>query len=572
MSPTTDTFKSLSMDSALELVADHFDLGVAGSDMFRNALPNSDRIAIATGYVGSGTITHMNSGVIDEYQLEITPKSITGSIRGRDNGALLLDRYYKKRYIRYTPNVVPPDQSVQVFDSFGHVIPPIPFEIGIFRASQIAKAAVESVGLTLAWETDDYYIQDTFEAVGRIKDILNNLIRPWTFVEQFRTDIIIQNLTVVIKKRVFPITSPDFTFALSDLRRSRMSLRLRKTKKVGLLTVRGARTADALSTNPLTLLLVAGEQTEEDFRETFSPAGILQSVIHTVAVYSMPGHFLLNQIREEFTFSNGGKSPTLTSRETIVNDWETDYYIPGGQTNRPKQTAGHVKRSRVDQSDPAKLFRLWETDEIGYHYNDAGFQDEESKITSKLNLAQGKLIFDKMNTKTLQVKDTLMVEQITTNMAWDDNNKKWQFLDRDTQTSGGNPAGGPGRAAPLSRAKSGQPGIGGARQLEITLLLSTDNDAQDVEISDTNLDETAMTIIVNQFKAVQGMVEVEALFDGVAGSFFARGKTIQITGITDDLGNVISIPPVVFTSIKSKYSEEGAKSEYTQQCIGFGWR
>jgi hypothetical protein len=66
---------------------------------------------------------------------------------------------------------------------------PIPYAVGAFRASEIAREIVESCGLSLSWECRDYTLLEDFDASGRCVDLLHRLIEPWCQVERFRADV-----------------------------------------------------------------------------------------------------------------------------------------------------------------------------------------------------------------------------------------------------------------------------------------------------------------------------------------------------------------------------------------------
>jgi len=588
----TSEYASFSIDSTLELVADGFNAEINDSELFRQASP-ADRVSLALGLLDGTqlkTISQITLGIIDEYEITISPNNVNGRIRGRDPSALLLDSYFKKRYIR-----LPAPPTVSTF------VPPIgaiPEVKGRFTASQIAAEVVASVGLTLSYETIDYELQATFEAVGRVIDILRNLIRPWTFVEPFRTDIFIMGQTIVLRQRPFPVTTPTYFLTLNEVRRKQVTIRKRKTKKVGILTLRGAKIAESLTIDPDNVttggfnnLFISGEQTEDDIQENFAPPDVLQSIVHTTSVFQMPAHILLRSTKEEFIKDQTGL--IMKTREKINNRWSSVAFDSSGQVGQPKQEESLITRERIDKSDESKVFRVWDIESIGYSYNSSGFLTGETDVTKTLDLQEnvpvgfseqlgtlfgtagtGQFINATQTVKTLRPKGNQLVEQIATDYIWNSGDNDWDFLMRRTQTQGGFQPGGPGRAAPISRTNTadGQPGIGGSRQIELTIVLSTDNDAQDIEIGDENLDIGALQQLQAQFVAVQGMYEYEIIFDGIGMPFVQRGKTVAFVGIEVEDGSLLNIPPVIITSVRSKYVEKDDKSEYVLNATGFGWQ
>jgi len=566
-----------SIDSILELPADSFDAEIPDSTIFRTADPVTDRVTLQAGLL-SGTggqmlVTQMKQGIIDEYELIITPTNIQASVHGRDPMAFVLDYFYKMRYVR-----VPSTSTIE------SVATPstIPSVSGQFPASQIAKEAVAFAGLTLSWEVRDYIMQDTFDAVGRVIDILRRLIRPWTLVEPFKAEIFMANGVVVVRQRVWPITSPDLALQLTDMKRERVTVRKRKTKKIGLLTLRGQRVSDALTPKTPAMgstgindIFIEGESTEEDTAEAFAE-GQLISIVHRVSRYSMPQHNLQEETKETFAIADTG-GVTLTIRETTTNHWQVLSFDTSGQTAQPSQIGSLITRERVDAADPDALFRLWDEDSIGYTYDGTTFQTGESRLGKTLNLDTGILDKKALVVKTMRVKGNLLVEYVTENYTYvppesGSGPNVQQLQSRDTQTQGGHRPGGPGRKAPVTRSTTaGQPAIGGSRQLEVSVQLSTDPDAQDFEFSDTNLSADDLNYLVTLFTAAQGLFEYEVQFDGVGMPWIIRGLTLALFGIMAEDGvTPILLPKLLITEVRTEY-QEASSFRYTSLMRAFGY-
>ena len=559
-----------SLDSTLELVADHFNALSPASTLFRTASA-ADRVTLAMGLIDqfgtAQTIAQIVGGVIDEYELLVRPNSVNARVRGRDQSALTLDRIFKKRYIR--------EPEVGIVETAGD-LETIDEVKGQFMASQIAADAAASVGLTLDWGVLDYQVLETFEANGRVIDILKTLIKPWTYLEPFRADIYLRGTMLIAKPRPFPFLEIDHMISLVDMRRGEITIRKRKMKKVGRLIIHVAMLGDALIPNPDILLtpgignlVIQGTLIEEETVEMFGPTGSLISLIHTIAMYQMPARNLKSQIKTTFTL--GGVGLILSARETITNDWRQPFFDTSGQTGNPEQKNGAVIRERVDPSDETKLFRVWETMDIGYDYNFLGFQTGESQKTKKLNLAANIMENNALSVKTMREKANLMVEQITENYTFNTSDQIWVLQQRDTQTQGGNRPGGPGRAQPISASTTATPGTAGYRTVTLITVLSTDADAFDVEINEPNLTAELAQVIINQFQTVQGLYEYEVSFSGVGMPFLIRGKTIKITDIILDDGLPLLLPTLLMTEGKSQYKEEPESSAYTSSMRAFGW-
>src|SRR5512143_3849836 len=112
------SFLKFTINSTLEYSADHFALAFTGSEPFRNKT-KTDVVTITIGLLSGTTpltITFLENGPVDEFEIHITPKGISGTKHGRDAASLALDKKFNKRYYRY-PNTIPTE--AQTFDSFG---------------------------------------------------------------------------------------------------------------------------------------------------------------------------------------------------------------------------------------------------------------------------------------------------------------------------------------------------------------------------------------------------------------------------------------------------------------------
>ena len=232
-------FTTFTVRSTLELVADEYDAEMADSQIFRQK-SRSDRVRLQMGLKDASNvlqpITVLESGSIDEYNIHFSADDVTTSIRGRDAGFPALDTYVRRRY-RRAP--VPEDIATAT------PADTTPTFVGRFKASKIAEEVATVAGLNLSWEVRDYELLEDFEANGRCIDILRQLIEPWTLVEPYRADIFTSGTDVVIKQRnAVGITAPiDYTFTMNDARRTGLTVRVRPMQKVGLVTLRGAKTS-----------------------------------------------------------------------------------------------------------------------------------------------------------------------------------------------------------------------------------------------------------------------------------------------------------------------------------------
>ncbi len=571
----TTQFQRFDLDSTLELVGDQFTVPFVGSEPLRTKT-KTDTVTIKVGFLDATgapqVISQIVDGPTDEFEVTVTPTSITGSKRGRDAGAKILDNFFKKRYLRAP--TVPVLQSIVVPG------PAIPEVTGQFPAKQIAEEAVASTGRTLVWGVRDYTLMEDFFASGRVIDTLKELIRPWTWLEPYKADIIIQGTAVVIRPRD-PASLPAYSMTLMQARRNTVTIRVRKTRKYGTVTLRGRAEASGLVANPNTTqtgigsLLVEGEQTETKMDEEFDSAGEIISRITTVGVYAMPSHRLLHQTKETYTAGETGQLD-LTEREYTKNSWSTVSIDTTGPVQSPVQKSQLATTHAFDDDG---IWRTMAEKETGYAYDYLGFLSGQTTKTKKYNSETDQLEDFDLTVKTLRDIDSLLVEQTTEFYLYQDDvgyppTQRAVIQTRQTQTQGGNRPGGPGRGQPRRTADPvGAQSPGGALQIELSQTISTDADAVDVEQSDPNLTADDLAFLMAQFVAASDLWEYEVSFEGVNMPWIQRGVYIQFTELPCELvGVFIDLPVLLVTEVIAVYDEATPNAKSTARIRAFGWR
>lgn len=560
------SFKWVKSTESLELGAAHYDAETPGSLKWRNA-SRSDRIGFALGLLNDDlvpqTIGLIVGGTIDEYELKVTPKSWTTTIHGRDQMAFTLDYFFKTRYLR-----APQRTAVSSLDT----PPGITVKVGQFNASQIAEEACAFAGLGLSWEIPDYELQEDFDGVARVIDILRKLIRMFTQVEPFRADILAQNNVVIIRSRN-PAMAPDYTYGLSRLKRSEITIRKRASKKIGTVTLLGSRVGDTQTKNQSSSVdignvWIEGEQEETKVTEAFGPGASLLSITSTVSTYGMPGHILKHQIKTLFQAVDGG-ALALSSRDTIDNDWEPVSVDTAGPVSQQVQKSQFVTKEATDPSDG--IFKVTQTAATGYDTDSKGFTTGFTTVKKQLNSDSGLLENNAQIVKTMRDIGRLLVEQITEVSSFDSEKQTWVLQSRDTQQQGGYRPGGPGRGLPV-KTTTGTKSIGGSTQLSLSQTFSTDPDAVDVVYSDANMSSYLMTVVMAQFAGAQNLIEYEYLFAGVAMPWIRRSMYLLINEILAEDGvTLITVPVMVITEVSTTFDMSKPRSESVQQMRGFGW-
>jgi len=568
------SFLKFTISSTLEYSADHFTLAFTGSEPFRTKT-KTDTVDITIGLLDSGnnpvTITFLDSGPVDEFEITITPNAISGNKRGRDQAAFALDRKFLKRYYR-SPNTIPVEPPK--FDSFFTPIPPIPATVGVFNASFIAKEAAAAAGLKLNWGIPDYQIQENFFASGRAIDTIRKLVAPWQLVAPFQADVYVVGNVLTIKQRRGLNPLPDYTISMADMKRETAVLRVRKTQKYGLITLTGA--ANALQKQ--FGVFVEGQKTLVDTQEAFDPTGLLLSRVITTSTYATPSNVLLDQIKETYTNSPDAPGVFLTRRDTTTNDWE----VVAIDTRGPITQKKHISQTVVSEGfDDNNNWQTLETSETGYSYDGNGFETGETTVVKKLDTSVTPSVMspDSMTIKTMRDVATLIVEQVTevygyTNEATSafgggtfTSSIRRPFLQtRDTQQQSGTRPGGPGRAQPFNIGDTG------GAQMQTTKLLSTDPNAVDVQANVFDLTVLQVRQVLAQYQAASFIWEYEAIFTGVNMPWIQRGQYLKIENIPSEVdGTFIDVPTMLVLEANAEYDESTGQPKSTVQIRCFGW-
>jgi len=568
------------IDSALELVADHWDAGVPNSSLFRNS-SSSDRITLAPGLL-SGTspvvITAIQSGVIDEYELTITPTNIAGRIRGRDPSALILDGFVDVGFAR------PPEASLGAA-AVSETLPGFDFptvvatfgNVGRSLASEIAREVVELVGLTLSWECRDYEVATTFQASGRVVDVLRKLVEPWTLVEPFKVDIYLEGSTVIVRHRQLPgqplVADAEHTMTLLAARRSQVMVRKRRFKKIGKVTLNGRASPQGLGGVVGFQLNEGGgggggTQTIEYVNEAFDNAGVLTQRTVIQDKFRTPDRILLETIKS--TFTRGESGPLiLTTRETIENKWDPSIYDETGPINVPKQRSQSIVREILDTE--TGIFREDGIDETTYTYDDVGFLVGETTVTRKFNAETNFMDLNVMSVKTVHDMGPVISEQIVETYRHDSEVKRWIIQARTTTLGGGYRPGGPGR---LNVGGQGVPLGGGDTafgHFTLERIFSPDLDAEPIEYTNENLSPDDLQFIMDQFAAAIGLMEYEFKWDGVAMPWIKRGASIKFVNVLDENGVDFNFPTAVITEVNTQYDESSKEAKFMTGCRAFAW-
>jgi hypothetical protein len=569
-------FQSFDIDSTVEYATDHFDVTFIGSEPFRTKT-KTDTVDISVGFLtGTGlpsTITFVDGGFVDEFEVEVDPFRIVGHKHGRDAIAFAMDSFFEKRYYRY-PETIP--VAVPEFDSTGVQTPTSfpnvpPAVVGNFFASKIARDAVESIGLTLNWGIPDYIVQKSFFASGRVIDTLKRLIRPFSTVAPFQADIISRGSTILIQQRKgVDVPVADFSISMKDMKRESMTARVRKTNRYRRVTLSGKPN----NTDQSGTVFIEGELSLTRTDETFASSGALLSRTVTETKLSTPSNNMLTQVVTKY-LPDSHNSLQMVSRQTTTNEWEAVLIGNIGPIGQKKLISSIVVSEGFDKNK--HWVTLAQTD-VGYSYDGDKFETGQTTVVKKLNQSKTPNVLEP-NSQVIITKariGTLLVETVTETYGYKKNtqNVLVPFLkSRVSDQQGGTPPGGPGRAQPQVR------GLDAGAALFIVRTIDPDGFVDVTEsFPDLPLRPEAgganLLQIMDYYRKANYVWEYEVIFQGVNMPWIQRGIYLQITDVRSesDPSDPIVLPIMLVVDVETNYTEEKpeeSKSMAKIRCLGW---
>jgi hypothetical protein len=566
------------IDSSIELVADHWNAQSPSTELFRNAAPG-DEMDLSGGLIIVGgtpqTIQAVVDGVIDEYEIQFTPNAVTQNVRGRDASAHVLDTYVNIQFRKGPPVPALEEAGIQATTDIRY---------GSWTAKSIAQAVVAVAGLTLSWEVRDYIFLETFNAQGRVVDVLKRLVEPWTLVTPFTADVIIQGTLIVIAYRANPDAiafTPNYTFTARLSRRESITVRLRRLRKYGRVILTGAKVPGddgagmSISPNgtPGGFTFASGTQTIEETSEQFDDEENLISRTVTVTQFRTPDRIPLNIVKSTYTKAVGAPL-TLTNRETIEVDLEDSIYNDQGPVNQPK-TLGKI--TTVEGVDPAdEIFKVVSQEILDYDYDDLDFLKYEGILKKTLDPESnvGALINNTLVTKNYKETGALDVTLTMESFVFDTEEIRWRRIAREESRSAGHRPGGPNRGQSTAGLTAGQAAETVFKNAIVDQTISTDKEALPFSYSNPNLSLADLQFLMALFVKASGLKEYEVTLQGIAIPWLRRGNIIQITElIIEDGVTTYNLIPFKITEVRLNYDESKKESEFMMPVArGFAWQ
>ena len=548
------------IDSTMDIPADGFRTTIDNSDLFL-AAAEDDRIVLSAGFRDPAapldppqTIRSID-GVVDEWEIEVTPDGIIGSARGRDRVADLLDRQFNKIFL-----IEQPDED-----------PGVEFAVGSFLASQIIREVAASAGLDLAYQCRDYELLEDFQASGRAFDIIRRLTEPWSQVPRFRVDIFVQGNVLFCRQRVDnPV--PDFTFTVTDARIGRLTIRKRQQPRFATVTLSGKlapRNLQETQGPGGAIIIRSGVVEEVELHETFDAAGKPRERVIVNKLIRMPDRIDLAYLKQTFDVTTA--TSKLIAEERVVKEYEDSRYIRAGPTNQPKLLRECRDRFGIDPDDPTKTFQQLEQIDKLWGYDEFGFQNIETEKTSTLDLDSGVFGETKRIIRTQREIEHLKTEVVQEIYDVDESGELTLRQIDTTIQAGLRPHG----TRPPRSISSG--GLSTDRtpqeQIQLVETISTDPKAIDARFSNRHMDEADLEFIMDQFRRASGDFEYEILVDFMHMPFLRKGSILSLTDLVAEDGfTPIPLDPALVIEHRLEFDESSEAARMVSSIRAVFWR
>ena len=558
----------ITINSDLTQFADRFDLPRVGADFFLVA-DRHKPVEITSGYNG-GSLQQLR-GETDEYELTWDYLSVRGLLTGRDLGARLIDRPFRKTYFRFPQN--PP--------------PPFAFEVGAFTAAQIAAQIASQLTLTLIWNAPNYGIQDkalAFSSTGA--DAIHRLVVTMGQPEMFAIDVYLQDQTVIVKQRKPVSSSADYVLSHEELMAATITYRKRPGPIYGIVTIFGGSPGGPI-------IEIDGDDIAEevevvDIDETPAAPPMKAKARTTTTkrlLQSVPNEVLLRETSVTEVEIAGFLKVAETKKILTYDD--SLLLDPQGRINIPLKLKeiNEVYGLQASQHDLILIRR----EAVTYGYNDdleLILQDtliealeNQVEVTDPHGVKRtsgGSLVpFERrivrnqrLDANQYQVTTQVFaIETVTEGLVTVIKDGFMKLVETDTKVTRGQLPG-PQR---IRRPHKKQIGAGGSSTNRVIkqVTISGDPDAVHVDITDQNLTEALATQLISQFSAASGLWRHEVAIRGLALPFLTKGKVL---GWSEALpGLAAPLPNALIVGRTLSYVEDGQSSLYGQTLTLVWW-
>jgi hypothetical protein len=560
---TVDHVSSFSVQSALELVTDSWEARLASASRFLTRTQD-DRITIQAGLTGD-LATLIDSGVVREYALDVTPDAVSLALRGFDQGKLALEKRIRRLYRRSSFGFIStgPGARGATLSAQTPAAGELPISEGVWTARSVAEDICGRKGITLVWQAPDYELVQDFSAVGRVVDVISQLVAPWGEVPgPSRVDVYFVGTQLVVRQRG-QVGEEVWTVTVGDAGLLALNLVARPTfpsGMPGLVIVRG-RPSTATVSSPGSSVTEIEADTQD---------------VRITTTYREPDHSLLS-METVYKFAAGAPAPTgsaeLITRETVTNEWEPAQYDAGRPVNQPRLLSSERATfgRRGDASGVIQLRR----DRMDAYLDDEGFLVSQRNFTQAYQPAAGSTA---AGLKDASLKVRTLVEAgpqvwVDTHASYGPDTdgrllvassgaiRDWPIakgatrrLDQADPIAGYRPFG-PGRRNPNASGGQNPP-------TTVTRTIPGGDEDYVVEINgEPHLDALSCAVIADTFvRAAATPWELEYSFTALSIPWLRRGSKIRITGVLTEDGDPVELPAALITELDFDHDEAAGRA------------
>ena len=567
--PLRSDVTQLTVDQSIQLCADQFEVGIAGTWPFEQRA-SLDAATVWTGLLDEEGdpqyVKHIADGVIDEIDLQASSRQMVSVIRGRDASAVAIDTTF---YIEYGG---PPDTSTPTSEG---ALAPIPGVTTVLRlpgkwfASAIARDLTQRIGLDLSWHVPDYELKVPFSVSGPVINALQELAAPFSQFEPSRVDVWVEGKTLIMRSRAGLIDSPAEgatpvqTFTIQSLMSQSLHLRHSTLPQTRVLRLTGAGQGGGIC-----------QSISEDSIETLffdSTGSFITTRIVERTTRRDPDGAILKVVKETYTQTPGAEGQEalqtlrLSGLYKMIANWDTLFFDEDcNLLNTPREHGQKITIEAIDPDETISSLQPVEEHTVTFSYDENGFRT--GQVTEKFVWNKEESRFDPLAKEVtrLQPKGILEYEQITDNYTAGEND--WTLASSRKSPAGGHLPAGPGRALP-NNVLSRNPAF-------VAEIIDNVPGARDFTYSNPNLTESQLAIIRQQAVDASGALELEVTFRASGIPWLRKGQRIRIKGLRNpDNDEILEAPLDTFlvTANKITLVESRDGSSYVSQVTAVNW-
>jgi hypothetical protein len=476
-----------------------------------------------------------------------------------------LERTFRlQRAIRYVPD--PPTEPIGGPGEAGVTV-----KVGTWTAKAIAEDLVVGSGLTVDWRVRDYTFVTTFDGIGTLYELLRRLVEPW---DQTPLGVDITGVGTVVHIRPRLLHPPaDLTMTVAESRLVDIELGpRRRLPLIGLVVLEGRPSGwNFLPSEPP--IPESSTVTTPYAIPVYDLGGNLISQVDGERTYRQPDNLLLKHVQRESQKNALSGIMEQVKEETTETTYEPTSYGPQGPLTQPLPLRA-LKTIKtlipIPVSAPGTIGGMYlgesAREEVIWKYNTRRFlvATTTRRYRRTETYTEGSPVvvtFPEVERieETRNEKVTGWLEIATTRTTFDPvTGKASGSVTLQGQDAAGLAPGGVRPPASFSSSGGGQPAPG-----RVTETISTDPTAIPVRYANVNLTREDLDVILEQYRAVSGLVEYQLKASGPAIPDVMKGMAIHLTEYRDADGTLIPLDPAQVRRIGFGYVDTRDSSEYT---------